>query len=521
VFLARLAAPAHAAALCCDQPGSATASAAEMNANLICRRGAQTCVVPAQSIAGPPACPLAGCALDFGTRTVTFSGPITLSSGKLVVTAAGVAVGDANTVGDAIVAAGPDTVVDLTATGTTCADGDGDLRVEAPIDLSATSAGTIRLAAACELVVDGGGSLTANSSATSGGAIDLRAGTSLSQLATLRALGSGGDGGTINLTAGDDLAAQGPIDVHSLGDGEGGDIALHAGDAVLGGVEPGGALTLSSDLIADGSTDSDGQSGEDGGSVDLQAAGAILVTSTATIHASGASPDGSGGNVSFTTVTPPLGVIGPLDGDVTVAGPITLRGAGGGGDGGELDGSIGRGFSLQSPVDVSAGTDAVGGTIELSAGGDVSATAAIAANGRSSGADGGSIDLKAGLGISTATLTLAKNIDVSGGTGDGAGGDARLASERAAERPRRRPQRHRRPDAVHHPGGKQRPHARRWQPLSDDRERPHHARRDPGHDGDDRRQRDLQPGAHHDRAAPRSRSAAAVPGVRRRHPPAR
>src|SRR5688572_17661031 len=87
-------APACAATLCCNQPGTATLTPAQMNANLVCPLGAASCALGAQTLEGPATCPASaqGCALDFGNRAVAFDGTFTIASGRLVVRAASIAV---------------------------------------------------------------------------------------------------------------------------------------------------------------------------------------------------------------------------------------------------------------------------------------------------------------------------------------------------------------------------------------------------------------------------------------------
>ncbi|MEO6027222.1 MAG: hypothetical protein ABIR79_10195, partial [Candidatus Binatia bacterium] len=224
------------------------------------------------------------------------------------------------------------------------------------------------------------------------------------------------------------------IDVRSFGDGEGGSITLRAGETALAGVVAGGGLTVAADLVADGSTDSDGETGEDGGSITLEAAGPVVVTSAATMRANGASPDGGGGILSISTQEAPPGVLTALDGDVTLQGSIILRG-GANGDGGDLDGTIGRAFLLQGALDMSGGgDDATAGNMILTTGTDLRLDATIVANGRVATATGGYVDLKAGLTRADATLTATKTIDVSAGSGSDAG-DVRLAACRLTVQP--------------------------------------------------------------------------------------
>lgn len=429
VALALAAGRAHAASLCCNQPGDPVL-AAQRNANLVCPVGSPACSIGAQTLESPATCTSSaeGCALDFGNRPVTFDGTFTIATGQLVVRAASIAVNKP------IVAAGAASV-ELTTTGTGCASGGGELVVRQPIDVSSASAGAIRLFSSCRIVLETSGQLLASSSASFGGTIDLRATTTLTQGAVVRALGSGSDGGGVSLAAGTNVHSSRTVDVRSLGDGEGGSITMRAGDRTLtGGVPLGGSLTVSADLIADGSTDSDGETGQDGGAILLEAAGSVVVTAGAMIRAVGGAPDGGGGILTVFSQESPAGVLTALDGDVSLLGPVILRG-GTNGDGGDLDGAVGRTFLLAGPLDMSGGgDDATAGNFILSTGGDLTIDAAISANGRVATATGGFVDLRAGIATGNATLRAKKTINVSAGAGSDAG-DIRLAACRLDVQP--------------------------------------------------------------------------------------
>lgn len=421
--------PARAASLCCNQPGD-PALAAQRNANLVCPLGSPSCSIGAQTLESPETCTSSaeGCALDFGNRPVTFNGTFTIATGRLVVRAASIAVNKP-------IVAGGATAVELTTTGAGCATGGGELVVRQPIDVSSASAGAIRLFSSCRIVLETGGQLLASSSASFGGTIDLRAATTLAQGAVVRALGAGSDGGGVSLAAGTDVQSTRTVDVRSLGDGEGGSITLRAGDRSLtGGVPLGGTLTVSADLVADGSADSDGETGEDGGAILLEAAGSVVVTGTGMIRAVGGTPDGGGGILTVFSQEPPAGVLTPLDGDVSLLGPVILRG-GTNGDGGDVDGAVGRALVLAGPLDMSGGgDDATAGNFILSTGGNLTIDGAISANGRVATSTGGFVDLKAGIATGDATLVANKTIDVSAGTGSDAG-DIRLAACRLDVQP--------------------------------------------------------------------------------------
>jgi hypothetical protein len=152
------------------------------------------------------------------------------------------------------------------------------------------------------------------------------------------------------------------------------------------------------------------------------------------MRANGASPDGAGGILSLSTQEPPAGVLTGLDGDVTLQGPIILRG-GTNGDGGDVDGTVGRSFLLQGSLDLSGGgDDASAGNLILTTGLDLRLEGVIGANGRVATSTGGFVDLKAGLASDAATLTATKTIDVSAGAGSDAG-DVRLAACRLTVQP--------------------------------------------------------------------------------------
>lgn len=412
---------ARAGEICCNQ------ASAQMNANLVCAPGAAACAVQAQSV--NTTCPggAYGCALDFGDRAVSLDGTFTIGGGALTIRARSVTV-------NGKIAASAARSVELTATGSACVAGAGDVVVRNTIDLSSSGGGNVRLFSACGIVVDPGGQLVTSANDASAGGIELRAAGAITQNGVLRAVGGGGDGGTVALTAGRDLQVQRTIDVRSLRDGDGGSITLRAGDRFAAGAPLGGDLTIAADLISDGSTDADGTIGNSGGDITLDASGAILLAATASIRGNGASPDGGGGSLTLGTEEFPAGVVTALDGDITLLGPIVLHGSPNG-DGGDVTASAGRKLALQAPIDVtSGGEDGFPGSVDLTSGTDLRIEAPIAANGRLAGSSGGSVDAKSGFALGSSTLTVASNIDASAGNG-GDGGDARLSACRLTIQP--------------------------------------------------------------------------------------
>ena len=412
---------ADAGQICCNQ------ASPEMNANLVCAPSAPACAVQAQTV--DTTCPNGayGCTLDFGDRPVSLEGTFAIGAGALTIRARAI------TVKGKIAAAGARRV-ELAARGTSCAGGAGDVVLRNTLDASAATAGSILLSSACNVVLESTSQIVATSSDASGGGIELRAAGSVVQAGELRAIGGNGDGGTIIVGAGRDVQVQRLIDARSTREGDGGSILLRAGDRFLAGAPLGGALTVAANLISDGSTDADGTTGNSGGDVTLDASGPILVAATATIRANGASPDGDGGTLTIGTEEPPTGVLTALDGDVTLLGPIVMRAATGGG-GGEVSGTIGRTLDVQGPIDVTAGgEDSFPGGVDFTSGFDLRIAAPIAASARLAQGGGGSIDLKAGVAVGTATMTIANDLDASAGNG-GDGGDTRLAACRLAIQP--------------------------------------------------------------------------------------
>lgn len=417
---------AHAIDIVCNPDPNAN------NAPLVgCSPNATTCTVISDYTAA------AGCNLNFGNRDVVFKGSFDVGSAVLAVKARTITVqGQLNARSDANLRGG---TITLDALGDAVKP--GNIVVTGRLDVTGNSAGLLRLSAAGGIDLEstpalvangnqvgaGGGSITLiagtfikqngdvvaiGGNQADGGSITYRAGTNIDVLQEIEAAGGVNDGGDVDLLAGDDITVNRPIDVSSTNGGSGGSISLRAGADGLGGVKTGGALTVAATLQGDGSSDVD--SGYDGADITLSANGPITLSGA--VHATGGTPDGTGGSLALDSSDQQPNRITALDGPITITGAITLSGSGADSDGGDFDVLAGTSAQLSGPVDVSA---ANGGSVTGVAGGDFLVQGTITANAKTVGGTGGAVMLRAGDG-SFATLTLAGNVDGhAGGTSPG------------------------------------------------------------------------------------------------------
>jgi hypothetical protein len=250
-----------------------------------------------------------------------------------------------------------------------------------------------------------------------GGEIDLTAAQNIDVEQTIDASGGAFDGGCIDIESGDDITVGSrTLTVDSnVGAGFGGDIILGAGEDVLGGVKPGGGLTVNGATLRFNGSDSQASSG-DGGELDASAAGPLkFLGNGLTIRGNGGNLfDGSGGTVCIDNTDANPNRIGPLEGDVEVDGTVILQSGGNTGSGGDFEGSAGAGFLLNATVDTS-GTDD-GGTVAIDSGAAITLNGSITAVGTIAQALPGEVNLLAGQ-AADAALTVNQNIDGSGGSG--------------------------------------------------------------------------------------------------------
>ena len=277
------------------------------------------------------------------------------------------------------------------------------------------------------MAVNGAITVSGNNQAA-GGQVDIRAARDVSITQAIDATGGGGDGGEIEVDAGDSINITKTLDVSSrVGGGFGGVMALAAGEDALGGVVTGGTLTININNATMKLNGSDAEtSGGDGGDLEVTARGLLQIIGSGTaIQANGGGIfDGSGGSVFFDSGDANANTIGPLDGNLVIAGAIILQSGGAGGDGGIFDFTAGRDLTLTGAIDVS-GTDA-GGDVTGDAGGAILIGGAITAQGTAATGETGFVDFTAGL-ASNGTLTVARNILATGGDSSGSGQNISLA----------------------------------------------------------------------------------------------
>ncbi len=172
---------------------------------------------------------------------------------------------------------------------------------------------------------------------STGGAVSLNAGRSLTVAGDVVATGGDFGGDTIDLEAGEDLTISGLVDCSAtVAAGDGGAIDVMAGRDLL--------VAATADLRASGHADAEGFAGF-GGDITLDAGRYLTVEAGARMEADGARPDGDGGFIDLFA-----------DGDLVVAGQLLARSRGAQGGGGEisLDGcgiTVANGARLENKGD--------------------------------------------------------------------------------------------------------------------------------------------------------------------------
>jgi hypothetical protein len=247
-----------------------------------------------------------------------------------------------------------------------------------------------------------------------GGDVEIQGARAIGINGIIDASGGEGDGGSVMATAGDDINVTKDIQVDSRGGGGfGGEIALQAGVDTLGGITPGGGLTIN-DATLQLSGSSLGGFGGDGGDLLATAAGPLrLIGNNVSIRASaGSDYDGWGGTVTLASNDGDDSTIGPLDGDLTLGGIITAHAGSGGGFGGELDLFAGRTLTTSATITLTG--DDGGGSLEAHAGGSISLGGSITAEASTAAGSGGSIECFAGS-AQDATLTVATSLFTAAG----------------------------------------------------------------------------------------------------------
>ncbi len=367
----------------------------------LCNPTADPCLVTGTHVVD------SGSVIDAGTRELRVQGRLDVGGGSMTLRAGTLTVpgqlrapGTGSTTGGTIIAEA------------------GAISLTGTIDASGAPGGTVTLSAAQALALDGSINVNTRSGEDDGGTVTA-SGESVTLTGTVTARGgTDASGGDVTVTARAGLTCAGSIDVSG---GDGGDIALSAGttslndltiastatlrtDATLNGCDggdidltaggpdsPGAAVVMEGQLFSTGHSGNDDDGGGSGGTLTITATGNIAMTrSTAAISATGANPDGFGGDVDLTA-----------GGSVAVRCPIDVHADGNDGLGGSL--GVDAGGSVEIGADVAASGDSGGDVDVASAGPLLSVAAGVVVDARAAGVgSGGDIRLH-----SAGTLTVA------------------------------------------------------------------------------------------------------------------
>ena len=237
--------------------------------------------------------------------------------------------------------------------------------------------GTIALAAAGGIVIDGRLRANVATPEACGGEISLAAGGSILISATSDVDARGGTagcGGTIDLIAGGTVDVRRDVDASAA---DGGQITVAGSEVVLGGK-----------LVANGESGS-------GGTIDIAARGTIAINQAVLARGmESAEGDASGGTVTIEAET----------GDAIVRSEVGARGGVPDGDGGDVTITAGRSLDVQAGGKVNAeavGDVGSGGSITLEAEVDVTVT--------------GRVEVPGGLGYGEIGLTAGRHLVIANG----------------------------------------------------------------------------------------------------------
>ena len=269
------------------------------------------------------------------------------------------------------------------------------------------------------ITINGSIAVAGNNQAT-GGSVALTAARDIAVNQPIDATGGGSDGGEVDLACGDNIVITKTIDVSSrVGGGFGGIITLIAGADGFGGLATGGALTVNNaSLLLTGSPAE--TSGGDGGELDATSFGPMrFIGANVSVRADAATTfDGDGGGIFLDSSDDNFFRLGALEGNLEVAGILSVHSGNDGGSGGTVEFDAGYDLTVTASIDAS-GHDS-GGDVSGDAGRAVLLAGPIAAAATGATGFGGSIDFDAGE-ASIASLSLAGDIDASGGSANGSG----------------------------------------------------------------------------------------------------
>jgi hypothetical protein len=362
-----------------------------------------------------------GSIIDFGTRNVILERTLDVGSGSMTLRAGSFTMRDRGKLDAKGGASGPggavvietvnDIVIDTAPLG-----GAVNLNgADAGALLLQTTAGSVTITH--RVVIN----MSSSISDASGGDLTIISAGAVSLAGKIEAGGGGlGGGGSVNIVASGGISLTGPVDVAG-GEFGGGFVSLGAG----------GSVTLGP-VAADGGGDAG-----DGGALDVIAEGSITLVGAFDARGSfGIDGCGDGGDIDLLatgdiTVQAEIDIDGPgtccggflmMDGaDVRLESAISARGPGAEGCGGDLEIAAGGLLSLTGSIQADGGD--LGGDIALFAAGDLELQGPIDARGRGTFASGSLfLELEAG-----ARLTISSSIDARGGP-DGFGGDVVLAA---------------------------------------------------------------------------------------------
>jgi hypothetical protein len=275
-------------------------------------------------------------------------------------------------------------------------------------------------------IVSNAGSITLNGEVSLGGAnqgtggiVDLSAAFDITVNDPVDLGGGGGGGGEFTAAAGDKITIKGNLICDStVGGGSGGSIDLNSGADELGGAAVGGDTVITSaSLLLRGRAGADMFAG-DGGTLDILALGNITIGGLGMVIRADAATnfDGSGGDLSFDSGDVDFFTLGPVEGDVSIDGIVSMKSSAEGGTGGTMDISSGRDIILSADVTAS-GFDG-GGEIDGAAGRTFTVKGLIMVDGSAATSDGGFLDFEAGIASdknSLGNLLIQKNLIANGG----------------------------------------------------------------------------------------------------------
>lgn len=362
-----------------------------------------------------------GCVLDFGTRAVTLAGTgklliapnsVTLKAGSFTVAPngfidgrglaapvdhggfmtiqttgavavqrSGSSIGRINVSGDAVGG-----TISIQAGGSVNISGD----LHADKLSSLASGGSIVIVATGDVITTSTSSITAIGSKLGSGSVDFSAGGRIDLGETIDV--SGDEGGSLDLSAGADVVVR-RVRGDGTGDaGSGADVSILAGTSVQ----------LLDQITLTGSTSIDGTFGGCGGSLDVEADfGNITVVSNLLVD--GAGPDGGGGDLCLMA-----------QGSVIIQGlgVVSAKSNGGLGCGGAIEIDADQNVQNSGLIDASGGLG--GGSVDITATGDVTLDGQVTTRAFTDGGFGGDISIDAGF-FGLGTLLARGVLDSRGG----------------------------------------------------------------------------------------------------------